>query len=102
MDLPDETFQNKNVMIPCECHTPEHTFYLSLHYPYKEDDAELFVTYFLDSDIGFWKRVITGIKYIFGYKCIYGHFGSTIISKKYAIEIKGLVDEYLRLLPRTE
>ena len=102
MDSPNETFQIKQVMIPCECHTPEHTLYLTLHYPHKEEEADLFVTYFLDSDIGFWKRFLTGIKYIFGYKCAYGHFGSTIITTQYAAEIKDVVDEYLRLLPTTK
>lgn len=63
----------KNEILICDCNTPEH---------------QLIFSYFDDSEIGynevclyvhlnkrpFLKRIIHGIKYIFGYKSQYGEF----------------------------
>lgn len=62
----------------CHClsthHTVQWTFFDGLG---KEPD-ELHFSVFLN-ERPFWTRLWYGIKYIFGYKCPYGHFDSFIL-----------------------
>lgn len=46
-----------------------------------EDNVELYLSVFLSND-GFWNRLWKGIKYIFGYKSKYGHFGNWNLNPK--------------------
>ena len=59
----------KNEYFECTCRLDEHR----LVFTYNKDDNELYTSIFLDN-YWFLKRVWLGIKYIFGYKCKYGHF----------------------------
>ena len=36
---------------------------------------------------GFWRRLVTGLRYIFGYKCKYGHFDEVVIGPETALEL---------------
>ena len=65
----------KNEYFECSCFSPEHTLL------FKFDEDEIYVYVFLDSD-GFLRRIWKAIKYVFGYKCKYGHFDEFILSKK--------------------
>jgi hypothetical protein len=47
----------------------------------------------------FWKRLIYGIKYIFGYKCRYGAFDEFIVNPKDADKIQEIVD-YLKKIEK--
>jgi len=69
----------------CLCHDPEHDVRFT-HY----DDDEIYVSVHLPNDI-WYKRIWVGIKYIFGYKSRYGHFGETLMNRETA---KGF-QEYL-------
>ena len=62
--------------ILCSCNFSEHL--LILHF--NKDDKEIYLEYHLCS-LPFWKRVVIGIKYIFGYRSKYGEYGEFIISK---------------------
>lgn len=58
--------------LECECSTPEHTV------RFARDEDCTYITFFLEG--GPWyKRVVTGLKYIFGYKCRYGHFDEVVL-----------------------
>jgi len=74
----------KTKYIECACYSSEHT----LKFTYFPDEKELCVTTFL-AHRPFLKRVINGLKYIFGYKCEYGHFDETILEEE---KIKELQD----------
>lgn len=55
----------------CQCHSPEHTLRFWL-----DDDPGfpcLYASVFLDS-CPWHRRLWLGLKYVFGYKCRYGHF----------------------------
>lgn len=60
----------------CRCHSPEHTLRMWL-----DDDPGdpcVYISVFLAED-PWYRRVWTGIKYIFGYKCRYGHFDEFLL-----------------------
>lgn len=67
-----------NLYVECACHSREHLLQFS---KFKDDeDKEVYLHVFLTND-GFFKRVFKGLKYIFGYKCRYGHFSEIILNK---------------------
>lgn len=59
----------------CQCSTPEHLIVFKL---IDKDDDTICATIHL-SKLPFYKRVVNGIKYIFGYSCQYGHFDEFLI-----------------------
>lgn len=66
----------KREFFECQCHSDEHT--LKFIADEDEEDPEIFTAVFLHS--GPWyTRVLKGIKYIFGYKCRYGHWDCFIM-----------------------
>jgi hypothetical protein len=60
----------KREFLVCQCFSPEHT----LQFMYDEDDKTLYSEIHLSQYRSFFKRVLVAIKYIFGYKCQYGHW----------------------------
>lgn len=68
----------EKISFECHCHSPEHLlrFYLE-----EEGNREkyLYASVFLNED-RFFKRLWQGLKYIFGYKCKYGHFDEFILN----------------------
>lgn len=48
----------------------------------KESDNELLFTLIMNQNVSFWQRLRFYVKYLFGYKCRYGHFDCLTISKK--------------------
>lgn len=77
--------------VNCACGANEH----HMTFTYYDGDNEVYVQYFLQSQ-PFWKRLILGIKYIFGYKCRYGHFGETVLDRQAA----GAIIQSLELLTK--
>jgi hypothetical protein len=61
----------------CDCHTPEHV----IRFSYDDEDGDLYTEVFLSHKV-WYKRIWTAIKYVFGYKCKYGHFDCTLIRKE--------------------
>ncbi len=66
----------KTDYLECSCFSPEHR----LSFVYDEEDNEIYVSVFLSQYHNFFERVWIGIKYVFGYKCKYGHFDNFILS----------------------
>ena len=61
----------------CSCSTPEHT----LHWHYFPETDELMLSVNLNK-FTFWRRLVAGIKYIFGYTCPYGHFDEVLVNRE--------------------
>lgn len=59
----------------CECNTPEHQFLLT------SDEDYIYLTSYLSPYLGFFQRLVLGMKYIFGYKSKYGAFDTIILSR---------------------
>ena len=72
----------------CACHSDEHTlrFTLSL-----DDDPEIYTSVFLGDYPRGWRRIWTGLKYLFGYKCKFGHWDCFIMKPEDAMRLQGLL-----------
>lgn len=75
--------------LECQCGSNEHTlrFVLSLD----EEGPEIYTSVFLGSYPWGWKRLWTAIKYLFGYKCKYGHWGCFSMKPEDAFRLQGLL-----------
>lgn len=82
----------KTTYIECDCYDDEHLIRLS--YLSDEEFPELYMSYFLQEE-SFWNRVKLASKFIFGYKCKYGHFGCTEINRENAIKFRNVLNEFL-------
>lgn len=58
-----------NELFICQCNNVEH----QLIFSYFSNDEDRDVSVHLSPD-SFWKRIWNSIKYIFGYRCMFGHF----------------------------
>ena len=65
---------SRNFNMECACHSPEHELKFQVW-----DDGDTYVHVFLRPE-PFFKRVVNGIKYIFGYQCQYGHFDEFVLN----------------------
>jgi len=61
----------------CQCTSPEH----GIKFEYDEDN-EIILSYFLNQYRSWWQRVWIAVKYVFGYKCRYGHFDVTLFKNE--------------------
>jgi hypothetical protein len=75
----NDNINNKSELFVCDCSSTEHQFIITL-----DDDKKLGKLMFIEihlAKLPFRKRIIAGIKYIFGHKCNYGNFEEVIINK---------------------
>lgn len=83
----------KDTHLTCSCTSDEHTVRLT-YFEDQEYYPDLYMHYFLDTP-GFWGRVKLGLRYIFGYKCKYGHFGETIFTLESALKFRDVLEQYI-------
>lgn len=74
-------------MILCQCQSDEHV----ILYEKDEGDALVYLSPHL-ADVGFFKRVVLGIKYIFGHKSKYGHFESVVLSDIHIDKLQDIIN----------
>lgn len=82
----------------CECGSSEHT----LRFDLDREVPTLYTSVFLNDWRPWYKRVWVGIKYIFGYKCKYGHWDCWSLRESDAKDLLYLVDEFLELYKKKE
>jgi hypothetical protein len=75
-------------VIVCKCANVEHQIIFS----YFEDEPDIYMSIHLVPESNIFKRIWNGIKYIFGYKCRYGHFDELIISTKDIPKLEKILD----------
>jgi len=74
----------------CACYSPEHV----LHFHFDpEEPAWLLIHAFLAPD-PFWQRIVNAVKYIFGYKCRYGHFDEFLLRREDCDKFMDLLQAY--------
>ena len=56
-----------------------------------DEDRDVYVSVHLSPD-SFWKRIWNSIKYIFGYRCMFGHFDEFVFKKQDAGKLQRVVD----------
>lgn len=77
----------------CKCDNVEHQIIFS--YFDDSDDKEVYASIHLRPKQNFWERIITGIKYIFGYKSMYGDFDEFILKKEDVHKLEEII-KYLK------
>lgn len=78
----------KHEYFECSCDSNEH----SLRFTHDPEDDEVYITTFLSQYRSFFKRVGVAVKYVLGYKCKYGHWDCTMLSKDEALRLKDWID----------
>lgn len=91
----------KTEYFECVCFSDEHMLKFILDdgkIDNKKDyEPELYCGIFLE-ETSFFSRLYKAIKYVFGYKCKYGHFGNWVLNKNDADKLKELLLDYKKLL----
>jgi len=82
-------------LISCSCGSPEHQFILTYWPGYGGDEDELYMEPHLITWENIFRRLWTAIRYVFGYRCKYGHWDCVLISKDKAQEMRGFLDEFI-------
>ncbi len=62
----------------CQCSSAEHALVFTLD----QEESEIYTEVFLNNYRPWWKRVGVAVKYVFGYKCKYGHFDCFLMQNK--------------------
>ena len=89
-------YESTDIFI-CECHSTEHQMVVN----YSEDESPNGVKYpmvYIHTHLNkrpFWQRLKYGIKYIFGYKCMYGAFDEFIVNPTDVDKLKDII-KYLK------
>ncbi len=75
----------------CTCYAPEHqlTFNYIQHF-----NQEFYVTVFMSPSEGFFGRIWLALKYVFGYKPQWGHFGQWSLQERDLDGIIKLLQDY--------
>jgi len=79
--------------VECDCGSDEHT----LRFTIDADEDIIYTSVFLNQWRPWWKRVWIAIKYIFGYKCKYGHWDVTSMSYEQVEQLKKCLLKYYEL-----
>ena len=79
---------DNEILFLCACSSSEHQFIVRWDNEYEQ----VYISIHLANYLGFWKRLLRGIKYIFGYKCKYGDFDEIILREKDADKLQTIVD----------
>ena len=82
--IKEKTMEQNEILI-CECSSVEHQ--IVLRYDDEDKDEGLAYAEIHLVKLPFFKRLLRGLKYIFGYKCKYGDFEEIILSPKHARQI---------------
>ena len=80
------------VFLECQCFSDEHVLKWSL-----DDDSDwpaLYASVFLNQYRNVFKRIWVAVKYVFGYKCRYGHWDCFEMRAKDIGRMKALLDAY--------
>lgn len=83
-------------LILCDCRSYEHQMIVS--YDTDDEDKQVFLSIHLVNR-GFIRRIISGFKYIFGYKSRFGQFDEIVLNPNDADKLQAVVD-FLRTQKR--
>jgi hypothetical protein len=78
-----------NYYFECECSSNEHLFKIT----FDAEDKVAYIHTQLNNDL-WYQRLLNAIKYIFGYKCRYGHWEETILGIEKLTELKNIIDKF--------
>ena len=84
----------KHRLFTCKCGNVEHQLIFSYFEDF-DNYKEVYVSVHLCPETNIWKRLINGIKYIFGYRSKYGHFDEFIFNEKDVHKLEEII-KYLK------
>ena len=79
---------DNEILLMCECSSCEHQMVIR----WDESDSEVYVNVHLVTWKGFWRRLLDGIRYVFGHRSVYGEFDEIILRKEDAEGLQRVVD----------
>mgnify|MGYP001767292369 CR=1 FL=1 len=74
----------------CSCGSDEHTLRFTLN----KEDGELYTSVFLNDWLPWYKRLWRAFRYVFGYKCKFGHWDCWIMRREDVDKLRALIDEF--------
>jgi hypothetical protein len=77
----------------CQCYFHEHTIRFVLDKGDKDWAPEIYVSIFLEGR-GFFRRAWLAVKYIFGCKTRYGHFGNWVLDEDDLGKMEKMIQDY--------
>lgn len=77
----------------CGCGADEHTLRFTMDKG--PEDPGIYTSIYLNQYRPWWVRVGGGLKYIFGYKCKYGHWDCWLMRDEDAKRLRDMCDDYL-------
>lgn len=80
----------------CRCHSPEHA--LRFWFDDDKDDPCIYASVFLGS-CPWYERIWKSAKYVFGYKCRYGHFDEFLLRPEDCDRMIGLLERLKKATP---
>ena len=83
-----------NHYVECGCFADEHL----LRFTLDAEAEEIYTSVFLNHWQPWYKRAWHAIKYVFGYKCKYGHFDCTVIDSRNVGQLKELIAKFDELI----
>ena len=78
----------------CRCGSDEHTLRFTLDIA-DLDYKEIYSSVFLNQWRPWWKRVWAAIRYVFGYKCKYGHWDCWTMDENDATRLRDMCEEFI-------
>lgn len=82
--------KDQDYFVICECRSEEHLIRLL----YDQEDKEITMNTFLCPRYYWYERIWVAIKYIFGYRCRWGHWDSFIFSKLAVDSLQDFINKY--------
>lgn len=83
---------NGTYFFECDCGSDEHILRFTLD---THDEHVIYAHVFLNQHRNIFERIWIAIKYIFGYKCKYGHWDEWILREEDALRLKAMVEDFL-------
>lgn len=74
----------------CACGMTEHVLKFTLDI----EDREIYTSVFLEARLPWYRRLWSALKYVFGYKCEYGHFGTWIMEEEDVGRFKEMLTKF--------
>jgi len=75
----------------CKCDSDEHT----VRFVLDKEDKEIYLSVYLNQYRWWYQRVWVAIKYVFGYKCLYGHWDVTMFKEKDTLRLRDMCNNML-------
>ena len=89
---------NETEFFECGCYSPEHTLKFTLDpdtgYIKNHKWPELYTSVFLNPYRNWYQRIWVAIKYVFGYKCKFGHWDTFIMRNEDIERLQTLLKKY--------